>query len=136
MRRNPDFGGRGTTRYGRVALYVAGGYVAYKAAQGGLFGLPLQHSQAGISTEADLTTSKRPTPIFPMDYTCSFISSRTMPSFRTDSSSTSPSSDSDCGMEMQTMETQPSQSLKVVEKINVSSLRHRTKDKGQSGGSV
>lgn len=57
MRRNSDFGGRGTTRYGRVALYVAGGYVAYKAAQGGLFGLPLQALTTTIGQAGGLVST-------------------------------------------------------------------------------
>ena len=97
------------------------------------FGLPLQHLEAGVSTGSGPTSLQRPTQTYPTDYTYSSISSRTVPSFRTDSSSTSPNSDSDCGMEMQTRETQPCQSLELEEKLNHSTLRHRIKDRGLGG---
>ena len=90
-----------------------------------LFGPPLQHSQVGFSTGSGPTSSQRPTQTCPTDYTYSSISSRTVPSFRTGSSSTSPSSDSDFGMEMQNREARKN--------ANHSSLRHRIKDRGLGG---
>ena len=96
---------------------------------------PLRHTEeltygtGQSSSRAGQSSSKQPIP----DYTCSSISSRALPSFRTDSSRTSPSSDSDYGLEMKARETQPRQSLEVEEKMNDSSLRHRIKDRGLGG---
>ena len=112
-----------------------------------LFGLPLQHPQAGVSTGSGPTSLQQPTLTYPTDYIYSSILSRAMFSFRTDSSNTSPSSDSDSGLEMKARKVQP---LHPAEDCNLtmnsseiqcrgpttttldnhSTLRHRIKHKG------
>ena len=94
----------------------------------------LTYGTGQSSSRAGQSSSKQPIP----DYTCSSTSSRALPSFRTDSSSTSPSSDSDCGLEMKAKETQPRRPAKdsTLEMkcrgptTNNSSLRHRIKQTG------
>lgn len=111
---------------------------------------PLKSTDACISTGAGRSSSgggqssagtgqsslKRPTPIDTPYCTFSSISARAAPSPRADSSNSSPSSDSDCGVEMKSREIQSQKSLGLTKNEYNSSLRHRIKDKGQEGSST
>ena len=107
---------------------------------------PLKSTDAYISTGAGRSSSgagqsgagtgqsslKRPTPIDTPYCTFSSTSARAAPSLLADSSNSSPSSDSDCGVEMKSMEIQ---SLGPTKNEYDSSMRRRVKDKGSSPNS-
>ena len=90
-------------------------------------------SGAGQSSAGTGQSSlKRPTPINTPYSTCSSMSARAAHSLLADSLSSSPSSDSDCGVEMKSREIQQ---LLGPQKNNRDSLRHRVKNKGSSPNS-
>jgi len=85
------------------------------------------------SQRLQVSSSKRPTPTFLENYICPPTSLRAM---WTDSSSTLPNVDLDCGLELQPMGAPPRQSLEPEEKMKHSSLRHgRVKDNSSRGSS-